>query len=535
VLRIGFAAVFLTVELAGCSKTPKSEPAGEGPERLGVAAGAAGVAASGSAEGSAQPPAVALDGTMSQVGPRDSIHKGKLYARALRTWVYDAPKPGAAKIGAIRAGMTLPASTAAVGRDGCPSGWHAVAPSGFVCVGEDATLDSSDPIVRALADFPADVTKRLPFIYGTVRRPGPVYRRLPSAEELDRYEADLQKRMKAWLDAPGEIGASYGQQVWVDEKTPPTDPKLAWESHQNDEPPWFLAQGKTPPLLAGRAVPSDPLLLGRMEPRLGYSILKTFFANGRRYAVTSDLAVVPTDRLRPIQGSAFHGFRIPEDIEFPFAIIRTAGARFYRFDRDKNRLVPGDVAAYRSAVRLTGKQNFFRGRLHFETTGETWVSDSDASRLDPARRMPAWGKNGEKWIDVNVTKQTLVLFEGIKAVYATLVSTGEAGLKDAENSTATQRGIFRIHTKYVTATMDSDEVGEEFELRDVPYVQYFEKGYALHGAYWHDRFGVPKSHGCINLAPEDARRIFFWTEPTLPQGWHAVLKPLRGTVLFVHP
>ena len=52
--------------------------------------------------------------------------------------------------------------------------------------------------------------------------------------------------------------------------------------------------------------------------------------------------------------------------------------------------------------------------------------------------------------------------------------------------------------------MSSDEVGEEFELRDVPYVQYFEDGYALHGAYWHDRFGTPKSHGCINLSPANA-------------------------------
>ncbi len=47
-------------------------------------------------------------------------------------------------------------------------------------------------------------------------------------------------------------------------------------------------------------------------------------------------------------------------------------------------------------------------------------------------------------------------------------------------------------------------------------MQYFEDGYALHGAYWHDRFGVPKSHGCINLAPEDARRLFFFTEPEVP-------------------
>jgi hypothetical protein len=61
-----------------------------------------------------------------------------------------------------------------------------------------------------------------------------------------------------------------------------------------------------------------------------------------------------------------------------------------------------------------------------------------------------------------------------------------------------------------------------FELRDVPWVQDFERGYALHASYWHDDFGKPRSHGCINLAPVDARRLFFWTDPPLPTGWHGV-------------
>jgi hypothetical protein len=532
--RIHRAYFLLSIGLLGCTRAAGSDVA-EATQAPQVTSSNQQPVPSSTPPAGVTAPFIALDGTMTRLEPKPASEGTRIHARALRTWIYDAPKAQATRIGAIRAGMALDASKSSAGHEGCQGGWHAVVPLGFVCVGDEATLDGNDSLVRALADFPADLTKPLPFIYGTVRRPGPIYLRLPTPEELERIEPDLQKRMAAWLNAPGEIGASYGQHLWVGDKTPAADPRQAWESQQSDEPPWFLARGSPAPLLAGRATPSDPLLLGRMEPRVGYSILKTFLSHGRRYGVTTDLALVPTDRLRPIQGSSFHGFRIPEDIDFPFAIIRSPGARQYQFDREKNRLAPAEVAEYRTALRLTGKQNFFHGRLYYETTSERWLSDNDASRLDPARRMPAWGKNGEKWIDVNITKQTLVLFEGTKPVYATLVSTGEAGLQDAEHSTATQRGIFRIHTKFVSATMDSDEVGEEFELRDVPYVQYFEKGYALHGAYWHDRFGIPKSHGCINLAPEDARRIFFWTEPALPNGWYAVLKPLRGTVLFVHP
>lgn len=281
--------------------------------------------------------------------------------------------------------------------------------------------------------------------------------------------------------------------------------------------------------------PGTSLVLGTMAPKLGYALLQTFFVQGRRYGITARLEVVPTDRLRPIQGSDFHGFRIPQEIDFPFAIVRQPGAVLYHYDSAGKKLKPAGAAQYRAAIKLTGKQAFFRGRLHYETQEGDWLSDRDASRLDPVKKMPAWGTNGEKWIDINVTKQTLALYEGTKAVYATLVSTGEAGLSDPDTSTATKRGIYRIHTKHITATMDSDVVGEEFELRDVPYVQYFESNYALHGAYWHDRFGIPKSHGCINLAPEDARRIFSWTEPQVPPGWHAALLPLKGTILFVHP
>ena len=247
------------------------------------------------------------------------------------------------------------------------------------------------------------------------------------------------------------------------------------------------------------------------------------------------MSVIPTDRLRPIRGSEFHGVEIGTTVKLPFAFVRRDGARFMRFDKKKNQLEDAGPAAYRAAVALSGKRQFFRGRLHDETADGLYLSDQDASRIDPARRMPAWGKSGERWLDVNLSKQTLVAYDGERPVFATLVSSGEAGLDDSDTTTATKRGIFRIHTKHVSSTMSSDEVGEEYELRDVPYVQYFEKGYALHGAYWHDRFGTPKSHGCINLSPEDARRLFFFTEPALPEGWHGVLSPRTGTVVFIHP
>jgi hypothetical protein len=70
----------------------------------------------------------------------------------------------------------------------------------------------------------------------------------------------------------------------------------------------------------------------------------------------------------------------------------------------------------------------------------------------------------------------------------------------------------------------------------VPYIEYFNGGYALHGAFWHAVFGYVKSHGCVNLAPWDAKSLFGWTDPQLPPGWHAAFatKDQPGTRVIVH-
>ncbi|HEX2882114.1 MAG TPA: L,D-transpeptidase [Polyangiaceae bacterium] len=474
-----------------------------------------------------EPPVVTLDGS-SHGNSVTLLGDGgeRIYSIAARTWVYAAPNASSDRLGYLRAGSSAPVNGEVAGTDRCSKGWYPILPKGFVCAGPDATLDRKHPIVRATEALLPNFSRKLPYMYGTVRKPGPIYARLPEEQELLEVEPDLPKRMEQWFAAGGEVGASFAQHVWLGGEGVPPDPEQAYVDRVTAGVPSYLSNGQVLPNLLRKPRNSGQLVIERMEPKVGYAFLETFFWKGRRYGVTTEMKLMPTDRFRPIQGSDFHGFEIGKDVKFPFAIVRSPAARF----RD------GSKATYRAILQLTGKKQFFNKVLHYETQDGKWIGDRDASWLDAVKKMPAWGINGEKWIDVNITKQTLVLYEGQKPVFATLVSTGEAGLENAEHTTATKRGIFRIHTKHVTTTMSSNELGEEFELQDVPYVQYFDQGgYALHGAYWHDRFGVPKSHGCINLSPEDARRIFFWTEPAVPQGWHGALLPLRGTVMFIHP
>ena len=85
----------------------------------------------------------------------------------------------------------------------------------------------------------------------------------------------------------------------------------------------------------------------------------------------------------------------------------------------------------------------------------------------------------------------------------------------------TVKGSFRIREKHISITMDGDGPAPgdmPYSIEDVPYVMYFEGSYALHGAFWHTNFGHEQSHGCVNLAPLDAKRLFFLAEPQLPAG-----------------
>ncbi|MGH7297925.1 MAG: L,D-transpeptidase, partial [Polyangiaceae bacterium] len=106
-------------------------------------------------------------------------------------------------------------------------------------------------------------------------------------------------------------------------------------------------------------------------------------------------------------------------------------------------------------------------------------------------------------------------------VYTTLVSTGRG---PAGSDSATPTGVHRIWVKLLASDMDNverDDLDAHYSLEDVPYVQFFDKAVALHGTYWHRDFGHVKSHGCVNLAPLDARWLFDFTGPRLPAGWSA--------------
>ncbi|WP_413168249.1 L,D-transpeptidase [Capilliphycus salinus ALCB114379] len=122
-----------------------------------------------------------------------------------------------------------------------------------------------------------------------------------------------------------------------------------------------------------------------------------------------------------------------------------------------------------------------------------------------AYRMLELQDSSERWIQIDLTRQRLIAWEGNKAVYAVIVSTGKA-------STPTRTGTYKIYTKYRETRM----TGPGYDVPDVPYTMYYDGGMAIHGAYWHNLFGTPVSHGCTNVAVNHAKWLFEWASVGTP-------------------
>lgn len=143
-----------------------------------------------------------------------------------------------------------------------------------------------------------------------------------------------------------------------------------------------------------------------------------------------------------------------------------------------------------------------------------WVATTDLHRAHPVA-PPADLSPEERWLDLDLAEQVLVAYEGTRPVYATLVSTGK-------RKHETPKGTFRIWLKFAEADMTGGEGRERYRVATVPWTMFFHGNFALHTAYWHDRFGQPVSHGCVNLAPRDARALYQWAAPEVPSGWSMV-------------
>ncbi|MEP7167405.1 MAG: L,D-transpeptidase [Candidatus Woesebacteria bacterium] len=160
----------------------------------------------------------------------------------------------------------------------------------------------------------------------------------------------------------------------------------------------------------------------------------------------------------------------------------------------------------------------------------------DTTQTPPPTRV--LGDNSlEKRIEVNLTTQTLTAFEGGAAVYEFPVSTGKWA--------PTPTGTFHIWSKFRFTKMSggSKERHTYYYLPNVPNVMFFSnsevagaRGFSIHGAYWHDNFGHPMSHGCVNMRVADSALIYNWADPSFPEAQRSGLSTQEnpGTEIVIY-
>lgn len=139
----------------------------------------------------------------------------------------------------------------------------------------------------------------------------------------------------------------------------------------------------------------------------------------------------------------------------------------------------------------------------------------------------------EKRITVHMSEQMLLAFEGSEVVFVAQISTGD---EEANPEYRTPRGKYKTFWKKGSRHMISVSPARlgEYDLPGVPWVCYFTwEGHALHGVYWHNNFGRPSSHGCVNLKPEDAKWLFRWTVPSVPDHLNERMTKNYGTEIEI--
>ncbi len=144
------------------------------------------------------------------------------------------------------------------------------------------------------------------------------------------------------------------------------------------------------------------------------------------------------------------------------------------------------------------------GWIWYNIGSGRWLKQTFASVVDVTPRPIGIGPD-DFWVQVDLYEQNVSAYEGDRMVYATLVSSGL-------NRWATNEGQFHVWDRWLTTPMDGAQGKiDYYDIEEVPYTMFFDEGIALHGAYWHDRFGYKHSHGCVNMPPRDAEWVFLWS------------------------
>ncbi|MDO8487712.1 MAG: L,D-transpeptidase [bacterium] len=153
-----------------------------------------------------------------------------------------------------------------------------------------------------------------------------------------------------------------------------------------------------------------------------------------------------------------------------------------------------------------------------------------ADSLTDKEKRVLGATSDEKWIEIDLSDQKMTAHQGSSVFLESLISSGLWG--------RTPPGEFRIWYKVRATKMEGGNKAAHtyYYLPNVPYVMFFNGAIGIHGTYWHQNFGTPMSHGCVNAPTPVSEKLFYWTDPQLPEGKLSIRSSPEnpGTRVIVH-
>lgn len=248
----------------------------------------------------------------------------------------------------------------------------------------------------------------------------------------------------------------------------------------------------------GAAVSANPTSGGRHVVQAGENLYRI----GLKYSVTVEAmmtanALVNADQIYVGQVLAIPGTGgvLPAANSIPASSVKTHVVKVGQTLSGIASLYGITAWGLAQANNISNPSLIYAGQVLIIPNGAA----AQAKPAPPAATIPAATLSDGKQIIVDLSEQRTYAYKNGQLLRSFLVSTGLP-------VTPTVTGDFAIYVKYDSQTM----TGPGYSLPGVPWVMYFYRGYGLHGTYWHDNFGQPMSHGCVNLTVEDARWLYNW-------------------------
>jgi len=227
------------------------------------------------------------------------------------------------------------------------------------------------------------------------------------------------------------------------------------------------------------------------------------FVDGKAvYMIAPGVYMPGGDSCSRIAMPTFHGLAFSRTPVRPFGWI-LAATETYRVPGPSQARTENTLNRF-TIVQIYATQTI-GNQVWYEVGPDEWIEQSAIAKVDPDPRIPA-GVQDDRWISINLFEQTLAVYDQGELVFATMTATGLPGWW-------TQPGVFQVYKKLETDTMSgafAADRSDYYYLQNVPWVLYFDKARAMHGAYWHNGYGYPRSHGCVNLSPFDSHWIYNW-------------------------